>query len=337
MTEQSIQDEILRNALQLQRLSAGDQARADELVRQLTRDLRSLLTQVNISEATKREIEDLIKQAEKVIDPSYKALGEVVDTQGIAAVVADQTIQLVEGMQPITPHVLASLSRDVLIDGAVSSAWWARQAEDTQFKFGQAVRQGKINGETLERIVARVAGPNGFMDIAKRNARALVHSSVMTAANHARLATFRANADKFKGVRWLATLDGITCPRCAALDGQAWDLDGNKLPGTEADFIAPPIHWNDRCVLSPIPRTDTLDELFPGLADKLQATMERASQFGPVHGSTTFNEFLKRQSPQFIENTLGKARAELFRAGKITVRDLISGAGRELTLNELRN
>ena len=82
---------------------------------------------------------------------------------------------------------------------------------------------------------------------------------MMTAANEARLATFRNNGRLFKGVRWLATLDGHTCPRCAALDGQAWDLDGERLPGTKVDFLAPPIHFGDRCVLSPIPKTDALD------------------------------------------------------------------------------
>jgi hypothetical protein len=55
-----------------------------------------------------------------------------------------------------------------------------------------------------------------------------VHSSVMSAANDARLATFRRNARFIKGVRWLATLDGHVCVRCAALDGQAWDLDGRS-------------------------------------------------------------------------------------------------------------
>ena len=56
-----------------------------------------------------------------------------------------------------------------------------------------------------------------------------------------------------------------------------------------------------------------------------------------LHGSATFNEFLKRQSPEFIERVLGKRRAELFLAGKLTVRDLISGTGRELSLAELTN
>jgi hypothetical protein len=104
------------------------------------------------------------------------------------------------------------------------------------------------------------------------------------------------------------------------------------LKGTKVEFKAPPIHWNDRCVLSPIAKSFRdigldIDEPDAG---------ERASSEGPVHGATTFNDFLKRQSPAFIERVLGKERARLFIEGKITVRDLVSGTGRELTLEELK-
>lgn len=123
------------------------------------------------------------------------------------------------------------------------------------------------------------------------------------------------------------------CVRCAALDGQAWNLDGEKLPGTKVTFLAPPIHFGDRCVLSPIPKT--FRDIGLDIPEPEDAG-QRASSLGPVHGKTTFDDFLKRQSPEFVARTLGKKRAELFAAGKLTVRDLVSGTGRELTLDELR-
>jgi SPP1 gp7 family putative phage head morphogenesis protein len=77
----------------------------------------------------------------------------------------------------------------------------------------------------------------------------------MSAANDARLATYRKNAKLIEGVRWLSTLDSHTCIICAALDGQAWDLDGGKLKGTAVDFESPPAHFSCRCVISPIPKS----------------------------------------------------------------------------------
>jgi SPP1 gp7 family putative phage head morphogenesis protein len=338
MSELDLQDAILRTALELQRLSAHEENEAEAILLELERELKQLLA-TSLDERTKAAIADLIKQAETAIDARYAAASEVVDTHGLVLLVSERTVETLHLIAPSvvkpTVETLASLSKNVLIDGAPSAAWWSKQAEDTAFKFAAAVRQGVVNGETNEQIVARItarAAEPGFMQIARRNARALVHSSIMSAANDARMATYRKNGALLQGVRWLATLDGHTCPRCAALDGQSWDLDGHKLKSTKVEFKAPPIHWNDRCVLSPIAKSFRdigldIDEPDAG---------ERASSEGPVHGATTFNDFLKRQSPAFIERVLGKERARLFIEGKITVRDLVSGTGRELTLEELK-
>jgi SPP1 gp7 family putative phage head morphogenesis protein len=342
MSEIELRDHILRLALQLQRMTAGDQAKADRLMRELIADLKQLLQSNALSEAGKAEINALIKDAEKSITATYAQIAKVTDTHALALIVADKTVEALEDVLPLaigkpTPEVLASLTKDVLIDGAPSSAWWEKQAEDTAFKFAAQVRQGVINGETSEQIVTRVVGRRmepGIMDVARRNARALVHSSVMSASNEARLATFRKNAKLISGVRWLSTLDSHTCVTCAALDGAAWGLDGQKLKGTKIDFRAPPAHWSCRCVLSPIPKS--FRDLGIDIPEPDEAG-ERASSEGPVAATTTFADFLDRQSPAFVAKVLGAKRAAMFRDGKLTLSDLVSGTGRELTLDELEH
>jgi SPP1 gp7 family putative phage head morphogenesis protein len=337
MSEVELQDEILRQSLQLLRLSAGQQAEAEAILAKLTRDLQTLLQSRDLSSATKAELKNLIAEAESAIHPAYAAAGNALDTHALALIVAEKTAHLIEDVLPVTVRLptaerLASLTKDVLIDGAPSSAWWAKQGEDTAFKFAAQVRQGVINGETQAKIVQRIVGKRGepgIMDMATRNARTLVHSSVMTAANDARLATFRKNSSIIAGVRWLSTLDSATCLQCGALDGQGWDLQGEKLPGTTIDFQMPPAHFSCRCAASPIPQS--LAEF--GIPDEI--TGQRASSLGPLPGATTFADFLKRQTPEFVEKTLGKDRAAMFAAGKITLRDLVSGSGRPLTLDEL--
>jgi SPP1 gp7 family putative phage head morphogenesis protein len=339
VSELELRDAILRHALQLQRLSAGHEAEADAILRELERELKLLLISQTLSEADKTAIKGLTNDAEAAIRPAYAKVAAVTDTHALAIVVADKTVAALEDVFPVsilspTKERLASLTKDVLIDGAPSSAWWDKQAEDLGFRFAAQVRQGVINGETNERIVARVVGRGaepGIMDVARRNARTLVHSSVMSAANDARLATFRRNGNLIAGVRWLSTLDSHTCATCAALDGQSWSLDGDKLKGTKALFQTPPKHWSCRCVLSPIPKTFT--ELGFDIAEP--GTGTRASSEGPIDATTTFEQFLKRQSPAFIDKVLGAKRADMFLAGKITLRDLISGTGRPLTLEEL--
>lgn len=340
MTEQDLQDQILRHSLQILRLSAHEANQVDKILVEMARELRALIQTANLSDATKRDVEALIRAAEAEITVGYRRANASTDTYEIAVVVAEKAQAIIEDVIPAEVRMpsdatIMALTKDVLVDGSPASAWWAKQGDDLAFRFAAQVRQGVANNETQEQIVARVVGRNGIpgiLDTARRSARALVHSSVMTAANQARLATFRKNGRLIAGVRWLATLDGHTCARCAALDGQAWNLDGERLKGTKVEFMAPPIHFGDRCVLSPIPKTFAdigLDVPEPDAG-------QRASSMGPVHGKTTFQDFLERQSDVFINATLGKGRAELFRKGKITVRDLVSGTGRELTLGELR-
>lgn len=334
MNEITLRDLILRQSLQILRLSAGQQAETDEQLRKLSAELKILLQSNVLSEAGKRDIEALFKAANDLINPAYKVAGSVTDTHALAMVIADKTVQALAELGPsaLAPSAerLASLTKDVLIEGAPSSAWWAKQAEDTAFKFAAQVRQGVINGETNERIVQRIVGKRGepgIMDVARRNARSLVHSSVMSAMNEARLATYRKNSRFIKGLRWLATLDGHTCNRCAALDGSAWDLDGKPIDGTKIAFMAPPIHFGDRCILSPIPKNTLGLDFGPDT---------RASSQGPITGDTSFDAYLKRLSPAQVEEQFGKGRANLLLKGTITVKDLVSGTGRELSLEQLK-
>jgi hypothetical protein len=97
-------------------------------------------------------------------------------------------------------------------------------------------------------------------------------------------------------------------------------------------WYSPPLHWNCRCTV--IVETKTYAELgAPELDEPLEG--KRASSAGPVSDKTDFAAFLKRQPDSFVEDVLGKKRAEMYLNGKIGLDDLINGNGRMLTLAEL--
>ena len=152
------------------------------------------------------------------------------------------------------------------------------------------------------------------------------HSEFMRAANERRLASFRMHGRFIKGVRWLGTLDAHCCAICGALDGARWDLEGNPLGDHGLHFHVPPLHPDCRCVLSPVPKSEP---------DEGPTIGARASCEGPIDVGTTFQDFLERQSPTFVEGVLGRERADLFLAGKLTLRDLVTSDCRERTLAEL--
>lgn len=341
MTEQATADAILRTALELQRLSANDEQEALRIMRRLERELRDLLNSGELSEAGRRQIRELVSSADAAITGRYEDLAKVVQADDIVLLVADRTAQAMRNLNAsaAVPSAarLASLSRDVLIQGAPSSAWWARQAEDLSFKFAAEVRQGVILEETNEQIVTRIVGRRGepgILDTSRRNARALVHSSVMSAANQARMETYKKNNRFASGVKWLATLDSNTCIECMALDGSQWDFDGNPIGDTSITFRVPPAHWNCRCVATPIPKS--LDSILgtTGIDESIRRQSRRASSEGPIT-DMDFASFLRRQDTAFVEDVLGPGRAQLWQQGKITLTDLVSGTGRPLTLDQI--
>jgi SPP1 gp7 family putative phage head morphogenesis protein len=223
-----------------------------------------------------------------------------------------------------------SLSAEVMIEGSPAADWWEGQSQDTMDRFVAAVRAGVLNGDPNEKITANVVD---MLGVARRNARALVHTAIMTAANDARMETFKDMADVLLGFQWLATLDSSTCLECMALDGQTWNFDNQPIGKANLEFPdSCPLHFNCRCVLSPL--VDLFAGDVPGLVG---ADKTRASDIGPISGDTSMQAYLSRLTPEQLADRLGPGRAQLFLDGKITVRDLVDKSGNEMTLEELRN
>ena len=200
-------------------------------------------------------------------------------------------------------------------------AWWAKQEADVAFRFAAAVRQGIVAAETNQQIIRRVRNE---LAITRANAAGLVQTSVAQVANDARLAVFQANADVVPRLKWLTALDGRVCVLCIPRADKQWETETLKPIGHDMPFANPPIHFNDRCVL--VGQTRFSD----------RGHGQRASMDGPVDSKTTFNDFLERKGKAFQDDVLGPGRADLWRDGKITLQDLISGNGRPLTLAQLR-
>lgn len=225
-------------------------------------------------------------------------------------------------------NLMAAIIKDTLIEGAPSASWWSRQSLDTAFKFSNAIRQGIAQGETNEQIFRRV---KAVTDLAGRNSRALVQTSIMQVAGDSRVALVESNSDIYSGFRQLSTLDGHTTPQCIARSNLVWNLEkepvGHKLP-----FKSPPIHWGCRSVMVGVLKT--FKELGIGL--KEPAGLTRSSAEGQISKKTTFDSFLSRRTVDQQDEQLGRGKAQLWRDGKITLRQLVDNHGNPLTLEQLK-
>jgi len=339
---QSLIDEIVSDALDMLRLSAQERIDVFKKLREIEAELVDKLSDFNTSTEDKARITRFLDKMNNIIDAGYNEVEEQLDLSGISTVAAQSSISALEislgleGLKLPTSDYFKSVASDVLIQGAPSADWWRGQKLDLQNKFAQQLRLGMNAGETNQQIISRIIGRNGVpgvMETARRNAAALVQTSVQTVANDARRATFDANSDVIKGIRQVSTLDGHTTLTCVAYSGAEWNNEREPINGTTLKYgNGTPRHWNCRSVEVPI--TKTFREMGIDIDEAPEST--RASVDGQIAAKTTFDDFLRRKGVAYQNEVLGEGRANLWRDGKITLRDLVTGDGNPLTLDQLR-
>ncbi len=331
-------DSTIELHFDMERVAIESRATIVKLLQNLEKELIAKVAD-GVTDWSKARIAKQLSEADAVIRQYYDdAAGIARDTTtNVAQVSASATAtslsaavggQVAIGVLP-TAAYLETLAGNTIIQGAVQADWWSRQAGDTAFKFQSAVRQGLVAAETTPQIVRRV---RDVMDLSKRNAETLVHTSVQSVANATREKIFDDNNDVISGKEWSAALDRRTCPTCGARDGKRWDTKGQSI-GHSIPYTMPPQHFRCRCSMVPVLKTWA--ELGINMDELPEST--RASMEGQVTDKT-FADWLKRKetsTPGFADNTLGKGRAALFRDGKITMDQMISG-GKPLTLSELK-
>jgi hypothetical protein len=355
--ERALADLLIERGIDLFRLEAGIRDKIVKLLNDMAKELRAKLSEDTLSDFGRARLNSMLKDAAQIIADYYLQARDEMTTQltGLAQHEAQATVKLFArvidfkvGFGLPGQTVLETLVKDVLIQGAPSRDWWARQSAATTFSFSAAVRQGILQGETNDQIIRRVIGSKdgapGILATSRKNAAALVHSSVQTVANASRLETFKKNGNVVKGVRQLSTLDGRTTDICLAYSDGEWDLDGKPINKTTLPFVntdaqgidhaGPPRHWNCRSTLVPI--TKTWAELGgKGNVPEFKPS-QRASMDGPVAGDTSMEAFIDRKPKGFLDDLLGPGRAQLYRDGKITLQQLVDQSGRPLTLAELK-
>lgn len=339
-SDRAIADSIISRQISLMRFSAGEKAKLFKVFLQMQNELKAKLMN-GFTPYEKKRITKLLAECNVVIKEFYSEMQTGLDLVGLAKAEANASAKAITtiGLEAAIPSnaVLKAMVSDSLLYGAPLSAWWAKQADDTAFKFASQVRQGVAQGETLQQVITRVVGSSkkgiaGIMDISRRNASTLVHDSIMQIANESKLAVYRENSDILNGVEWLSTFDMHTCETCAAYSGAQWDLEGNPINGTTLPFTTPPLHPNDRCVLTPV--TKSFKELGVDIPEVTGLT--RASDLGQIPTDTSFKSFLDRHSKAEQDKFFGKGKAEMWRSGKLTLNDLVSQSGRPITLKELQ-
>lgn len=191
-------------------------------------------------------------------------------------------------------------------------------AQPTGDNARRLIQTGLQRGMTTDEIVRGLRGTpaNDYTDgVLGSTSLRTVQTLVQTSAAHASAVT-RFESFKALGVkqwRWLATLDTKTCVVC----GQ------NEAGGPYAIGEGPTFPAHPRCRCSPV--------VWLG-----EPIGNRASTDGPVSAKTDFAQWLQDQPQAAQDEVLGKTRAAAFRAGDLSMRDMLGKDLQPLTLEELR-
>lgn len=162
----------------------------------------------------------------------------------------------------------------------------------------RAIRLAHSEGLTNDKLVQLIRGSranryqDGILRTTTRNAHAIARTGTAIMASEAKQAFINDNKDIIKGIKVIATLDSRTSPICRHLDHQF-------MPTHKAKY--PPYHFNCR-------------SSFEIIYDGYIAPKQRASEHGVVENQTYY-EWLKKQTPDYQDEVLGRTRGKLFRDG----------------------
>ncbi len=225
--------------------------------------------------------------------------------------------------------IFDSIVSDKSFQGRYLHEWFNALSEDKATKVSDALRIGFSEGRSTNEIVRTIRGKreygfkDGILETTRRNAKAIIMTSINHVSSSVREELFRSNDDLVKGVQWVSTLDGRTSSTCRARDGEVFKVGEGPRP---------PAHIN--CRSTTVAVLKSYREM--GIdKDELDAGT-RASMDGQVAATETYQTWLKKQPRSFVEEVLGKRKAKLYLDGNLKLDRFVDNAGREYNLDELR-
>jgi SPP1 gp7 family putative phage head morphogenesis protein len=262
-----ILDATLKDTILTDRYGVGLNSKIQSLLKSTEDEIVAAIAKIDPTSPTmtkwkQQRLEKLQSQISDIVKTGYKDISSLTSGE-LTALAKTQAKNVVSKFNnavgadlfqvTLTPDNVKSIAQNTLIDGATIKDWWNKQSSDTQNRLRkamaagtQALQIGMMQGESVGDLIGRIRGTAltpGVMSISKREATALVRTSVMQVANVTRQETYKANADVLDGFEFIATLDSATCPRCRVYDGKKYDMDMQPI-GHELPFPGTPVHFN---------------------------------------------------------------------------------------------
>jgi SPP1 gp7 family putative phage head morphogenesis protein len=328
----------VQHQIYLQRYSTQVVREILEVLIQSQNDIISKLSGADLTDFSQRRLQSMLVEVRKLTTEAYGVLQEKLNGKltETAHYESDFNAKLIEKLLPVEITLIrpAIETLSALVTSKpMQGRFIADEAKDLDAvsvkRIEQAIRIGVIEGETTPDIIRRIRGSkalnykDGILQRSRDDVERLVRTSITHITARARDELYRANESVVKAWRFTATLDRRTTVICASLDGQVFDLSTGPMP---------PRHPNCRSSSTPILKS--WQEL--GIDAKELTESTRASMDGQVPETLTYQDWLKKQPQDVVEDVLGKTKAKLFNEGGLTLDRFVDFKGEVYTLDELR-
>jgi SPP1 gp7 family putative phage head morphogenesis protein len=331
-----LKDALIRHQIFIQRYARGREQQAIETINRIMQTIEGRLTG-NLTELSKARLDTLLLDLRQLSNGLYKEMAdeimdELIDftdyevgftkrmldrvTAGETALPAPEQIQ-----SAIYSNVMKLEPTKNYTIGQALGQFAAKKA--TQIT--QTITDGVILGDTTPTIIQSLRNMFGLQ---RNQASTLARTITNFVAMRAREATFKENEDIFDGYEWVATLDGRTSLICASRDGMVYPFGDDPIKNPK-----PPAHFSCRSTI--VPTIKSQFNIFQkGDADR---PFRAEGQKGTVSADINYEQWLRQQSEPFQQEVLGSTKARLFREGNLNLSRFVDQAGRNYTIDELRN
>ena len=262
--------------------------------------------------------------------------------------VAPARFQITMGVPNLSKKRTLLWFESAQVEGIVFPDYLKKLEANTAARIMRETRLALVSGETEKTVAKRI---QQALEIGRHSAQALAETSIRQAQHWAHRQFYLENAERLKGLRFVAELDRLTCPQCIPLDDRVFAVD---------ECPQPPIHMRCRCFTIPIFKNQRLNEYLDE-EEKNVRIARLDSDPRTVHhrdGSTsTEYQNLRVQFPHakisyqewmesmvksadpadaaFAREALGKTRFDLVASGKLKLSSLYY-AGKLRTIKELK-
>lgn len=325
------QDELIRHAIETERLKNGAVDRAIGILNDTEDDLETLIrTRLGKLEPGAaaydrqlRRLNSLLKSVRDQRAATWLAFKKST-TKEMTSFAGDEigfiqkafttaaTIEDVALVAPVARAVKVAVTTRPF-QGAPLNNWFRGLEAADQKGLERAIRTGFIEGETVDQIVRRVRGTrankftDGVLQITRRNAEAVVRTGITHSATQARDAVWNENSDIIRGQSWTSTLDGSTTPICQARDGKVSMKEGIPMPpGTmrlDPPDARPPAHVGCRSIMVAIINPEGVVGSRPFVRDKATGRETRFREMAKNKAGSRWKSMTPQQRTSAMRRT----------------------------------